>query len=121
MVGELHKTGSARVDKKRRVGNVLERTPPRSRLTELAAQLLQRSFACRLIENDQSSLLIALLSPPAEEIIKSLAKILKCQFNGVRIGERLLLNCACEKAGCVVTYRRNFENGFQNPAGIINR
>ena len=41
MIGQLHKTGGARVDKERRIGDILQRPPSRSNLAKLAAQSLQ--------------------------------------------------------------------------------
>jgi hypothetical protein len=120
MVRELYESGGARIDKKGRIGYILQRTPPGSGLAEFPTQFLQRSLACGFVQDDQTSLLVALLTPPPEEIIESLAEILEGHFNRIRVGKCVFLDSAREEARGDVTCRRDFENGFQNAAGFVD-
>src|ERR1017187_7120924 len=87
VIGHLHQPRSSGVHKKWRVRDVLQGSPPGSRLSKLAAELLKRCLAGRLVENQQPTLLITLLAAAHQEIVKSLTEVLKRKLNRVLMGE----------------------------------
>ena len=82
---------------------------------------MKRRLAGRLVQNQQPTLLIALVAPAHQEIVESLTKVFERKFDRVLMGERLLVNGTGKQASRVVAGGYHLQHAFQHAAGFIDR
>src|ERR1035438_200912 len=112
MVGTLDEPGCTGIRKEWDIGQVVDCGPPLSAaLPKISGELLQGSFVCCLVKNQQTALPVACGPQAGKKHIEAAAKILKCYRNGISTtGYGRLFDCASKYTRRIVAARYDLKN-----------